>query len=345
MRIRKVCDWVDAYPLDALIIEDPYDLFYLTGLWFSVAQMVLCKMKAFLIVDGRYFEIAKEKLSHCEVLLSGDKVLGAILDNAHRVGFDSAFISVDRFEKLKSAAPSKSWMPIAKPLKGLRACKDDREIKALKQAASLTSQGYKHILQYLQEGVTEKQIAWEFEQYCRAHGASQLSFEPIVAFGSNSAYPHHRAGDAKLQRDQIVLLDLGAVVDDYRGDMTRVGFFGQAHPKLKYFYDLVKQAHDTALALVRPGLLLGELDRQVRSILAKESLEDLFTHGLGHGIGLQTHEYPFLRKNGEDRDLVLLPGMVFTIEPGLYLPGTGGVRYENTILVTETGAENFYAGL
>lgn len=345
MRIERVCKWVKEQKLDALLIENPADLFYLTGVLCSVGRLILKPEGAFLLVDGRYYEMAKKQGPPCEIVLAGKDALSEVLQSVKKVGFDSAFFTIDRYEALKTTIPRKEWVAVSKPLKNFRAFKDTGEIAALKRAARVTWEGYQKVLKNLKEGVTEMEIALDFELYCRRNGASKLTFEPIVAFGENSAYPHYRAGQARLKKNQIVLLDLGAVVDQYRGDMTRVFFFGEPHPDLERFYRLVQSAHDAAAAAVRPGIKIGDLDRIARSILAKEEVESLFTHALGHGVGLEAHEYPSVRADGEDRDLLLRPGMVFTIEPGLYLPGVGGVRYENTFAVTEHGAENFYAGL
>ena len=167
-----------------------------------------------------------------------------------------------------------------------------------------------------------------------------MAFEPIIAFGENSAYPHYREGKARLRSGQIVLMDTGAIVDHYHGDRTRMAFFGEVDPKLMHLFNVVRRAHKNAVLAVRPGICFGELDQMVRDEFTKEGLEKLFTHSLGHGIGLETHEYPRVRAGSEDANLPLEPGMVFTIEPGLYQPGLGGVRYEDMILVTEDGHEN-----
>ena len=343
MRMKRLSQWVDSKGLDCLIVEHPSDLFYLTGLWFSVGRFVATKEGGALLVDGRYYEIAKKKISFCKVLSAEKEEWCGVLDGAKKVGFDSAFLTVDAYETLKETLLGKQWIPILNPLKEARNCKDPAEIAALKRAAKLTWDGYQRVLGLLKEGVTEIEIALEFEFYCRHHGASAMSFEPIVAFGENSAYPHYRPGPVRLKQNQAVLLDFGAVVDNYRGDMTRVFFFGKPDPKLERFYQLIREAHDAAFAAVRPGIRLGVLDEIVRAILSKEGVESLFIHKLGHGVGIDVHEYPRLHFSGADRDLLLRPGMVFTIEPGLYLPGVGGVRYENTIAVTKEGAENFYA--
>lgn len=330
--------------LDALLIDHPSDVFYLTGQWFSLAKLVLKPNDSTLLVDGRYFDQAKGNVP-CNVLLAEKDTLSSVLKGTHSIGFDSSFVTVDRASAMQRSLSGKEWVSLARPLKELRVCKDPEEISALKRAAKMTAEGYRHILKHVKDGVVEQELALEFEVYIRKGGALKTSFDPIVAFGKHSALPHYRAGKETLRKNQIALFDLGAVMDHYRGDMTRVFFFGEPNRDLERFDGLVKKAHDLAANAICPGKRLGDLDGIVRSFFAKEGAEHLFTHSLGHGVGIDVHEYPLLRADGDDRDLILRPGMVFTIEPGLYLPGVGGVRHENTFVVTESGFENFYAEL
>lgn len=341
-RIERACKLLDQLKLEGLLIENPSDVFYLTGQWFSSARLLLKPESASLLVDGRYFGQANGK-APCEVILAEKEALAHAMKGLKKVGFDSSFVSWEKASLLQSSAPSKEWIPVPRPLKEMRVCKDLGEIEALKEAARVTAVGYAEVLKKLREGVEEREIAIEFECYSRRKGASKMSFMPIVAFGENSAYPHYRAGVAQLKKNQIALFDFGAVVNSYSGDMTRCFFFGQPQEELIRFYGLVRQAAALAVAAIRPGARLGRLDQIVRDFFAKEGVLPLYSHSLGHGVGIDVHEYPLLKVDGEDRDLILRAGMVFTIEPGLYLPGLGGVRYENTYVVTESGSENLYA--
>lgn len=343
MRLAKACRLVYELGLNGLLIDNPTDVFYLTGQWFSVARLLLKPQGAVLLVDGRYFAKAKECVA-VEVILIEKDTLYSQLKDMQKIGFDSAQLTVDQASALQQLLDIQ-WVPVSRPLKTLRVVKDAGELASLKKAAQVTRAGYENLLKHLKEGVLEENMGLEFEMFCRHHGASRLSFDPIVAFGKNSAFPHYHSSHVSLKKNQNVLLDLGAVVDHYRGDMTRVFFFGERQKELEKFYQLVKQAHDKAAALVRPGVRVGDLDVCVREFFATQGVETLFSHSLGHGIGLDVHEYPILRADGTDRDLILETGMVFTIEPGLYLPGVGGVRYENTVAVTDDGCENFYADI
>jgi Xaa-Pro aminopeptidase len=327
-------------PAEALIVDDPVDLFYLTGMSMTAGRMAVLQDRASLFVDGRYIDRAKKE-APCEARLKED--LADFLRSAKKVAFDSAFVTWDGFRGMEKALPGKEWIPVSRPLKWLRAIKDKKEIDALRRAARLTWEGYRHLLKLLKEGVAEEELALEFEFFCRKNGASKLSFPPIVAFGENSAFPHYRAGKSRLKSGQIALFDLGAVVDGYAGDMTRVAFFGRADPRLEKDYQIIQDAQRQVVRSVRPGATCGELAQIAHAALKKEGVAHLFTHGLGHGVGLDVHEFPSIRVDGGDPEAILKPGMVFTVEPGLYRAGLGGVRYEDTVLVTETGVENFFA--
>lgn len=319
------------------MIENPIDLFYLTRLSLSKGILVITDKRAELFVDGRYFEAA-QKQKDLTVRLYEKNSWAKYLKGS--IGFDSTFTSFAQYEMLKSSWPEVMWKPLESPLKQMRAKKNPEEIAALKRAAELTAKGIQHIKSLLKEGISEEELAFSFEFFCRKNGASGLSFDPIIAFGENSAYPHYRTGKALLKKGDIVLMDVGCVVDHYRGDLTRVEFFGKADPRIDHFFQVVKKAHDKAVQAARPGIKVGQLDRMVRDEFRKEGMEEYFLHSLGHGIGLETHEYPRLRDQGEDGETLLEPGMVVTIEPGLYQAGLGGVRYEDMILVTDQGSIN-----
>ncbi|HSX10876.1 MAG TPA: Xaa-Pro peptidase family protein [Chlamydiales bacterium] len=335
-RIRRLIKEVSA----PCLIDNLDELFYLTGMSVSRGRMFVSPAEAILFVDGRYFEKAKKE-APCPVQLWDEQK--HLLDKQKQVGFDSATVSYDGYLALKKSYPHVEWAALPHPVRNLRAIKDVREIALLKKAANLTWLGYQKIVEGLKVGVTEESLALEFEIFCRKNGASGLSFPPIVAFGENSAYPHYRAGKTRLRENQIVLVDVGAIVDHYCGDMTRVFFFGKIDPELMRFEQIVKRVQKKAVDHVKPGVRVGDLDSLVREEFEKDNVKQLYIHSLGHGIGVETHEFPLVRIDSPDKDVILQAGMVITIEPGLYQPGLGGVRIEDTVLVTETGHENFFA--
>jgi Xaa-Pro aminopeptidase len=329
--------------LDAAIIENPVDLLYLTGLSLSKGILCITKTESILFVDGRYFEKAKREASCSVGLWEGESPWRWLTERrCASVAFDSAFTSYDQFVHLEKKRGAASLVPCSRLLKEQRGVKSQEELRALQNAADLTWEGYRHVIASLKEGISEEALAWEFESFVRTRGASSLSFEPIIAFGENSAYPHHRAGKSQLKQDQIVLIDVGAVLASYRGDLTRVHFFGRPDPALVEMLAWTRAAQEAAFRAVRPGALLGSVDRSARAIYVEKGVEALFSHGLGHGIGLETHEYPSLKMSGPDIEVPIAQGMVFTLEPGLYRPGVGGVRWEDIVVVTKEGARRLY---
>lgn len=314
------------------LISDLTDLFYLTGMSLSRGLLILAESESRLYVDTRYFEEAKKKSAHPAYLWERNAPFEwAQTLSPKMVQFDSSTTSFDTYLFYQK------FFPNLEPIPGLcrakRRIKTTSEISALQKAAHLTHRGIEHVIKKLRKGVTEQELAWEFEKFVRENGASHLSFDSIIAFGEASAVPHHRACKAALHDNSIVLIDVGAVVDSYHGDLTRVAFFGVPNSVLEKRYRLIQEASQRALNAIRPGARVKDLDLVVREFFRQHGVESLFTHSLGHGIGLETHESPSIRANHADGDLLLEDGMTFTIEPGLYEPGLGGVRFEEMVVV------------
>lgn len=324
---------------DLLLVENSYDLFYLTGLKLSLGHLLIRKEKCCLFIDGRYFEMAS-KNSPVPINDLNTELEKQFFKGAKTWAFDGDKISYTQLQQFEKSFGKGVSDPSL--MKNLRLVKDAEEIAKMRKSADFGYKAYQYIRKKLKVGITESELSAELQIYCLKNGAEKMSFEPIIAFGVNSALPHYRPGDTRLKKKDIVLFDLGVVLDGYCSDMTRVDFVGKPDPKLKRLYDVNHAAQKAALALCRPGVRLEELDLAARKVMAKEGLEELFVHGLGHGIGLEVHEYPRIRKDGVDKNLKLEAGMAITIEPGLYLPGKGGVRYEDTIIITKKGYENLY---
>jgi Xaa-Pro aminopeptidase len=331
-RIRKLANHLDI----PCFIEQTADLLYLTGLDLSKGRLLVSKKETVLFVDGRYYEKAKKEAPCAVAEWHEQKKTGE-----KKIGFDSAGVSYEGYSALKKEFPEVEWIPKPSPVKMLRAIKEPKEIEALKKAQDLTWKGIQKVIEGLREGVTEEELALDFEVFSRRNGASRLSFSPIIAFGENSAYPHYRAGKSRLKKGDVVLIDVGAVVDKYNGDMTRIHYFGKPDERIVHFEKLVSQAQKKAMAHVKPGVRIGEIDQIVQDEFDRANVKQLYTHSLGHGIGLEGHEFPKIRFDGEDKNVILQSGMVFTIEPGLYQPGVGGVRIEDMVAVTQTGFEKF----
>ncbi len=316
--------------LDALIIDDPIDLYYLTGMSLSLGRLLIEPSQATLFVDGRYLE-ACEKESPIPVSIWDWKTPFPIKPNS-RVGFDSQKMTYDQAKQLESL--NIKLIPVKGPITKQRQIKDATEIAKLRDAATLGMKGFNHVLDLLKSGISEEELALELELFWRKSGGERLAFEPIIAFAENGSKPHYRSGKRKLAIGDCVLIDLGVVLNRYHSDMTRVVFFKESSKEMEKIYHIVLKAQETALSLCRAGVCIEELYKAAKDVIEGEGYK--FIHSLGHGIGLEIHEPPRIASGKE----VLVKNMVITIEPGIYVPGLGGVRIEDTIVINSSGFDN-----
>ncbi len=349
-RIEKLQKKLQKEEVDFLYLEDEKSIFYLTGLVVEQAQMYIGLNSSHLFVDGRFLEYAQKETPDLPLSLLSE---GAIEDFLKKeVGSKQALFlfpesySVGRLKKLRAFLSERKLGDLfigENPIDLLRMVKDPSEIQAIKKACSLTWTLFEELSRFFQEGVSEKEAATHLEILLRQKGASEASFPPIIAYTENAAYPHHIPSGRRCSSNELILIDMGVVLDHYRSDMTRVIFYGEIDPKLQEIYDVVRRAQDKAISLCKPGVRLGELDKAARRVIEEAGFGNYFTHSLGHGIGLETHENPRVKEGGRDSELLLSPGMVITIEPGIYIPGLGGVRYEDIIVITQESCENLYS--
>lgn len=343
-RLERLRKSLQTLPCDALLIEDPIDLFYLTGMKLSKGELIVTEKEARLIVDGRYLEICQQQPLYPVQLLQENSLQETLADFQVKVlGFDERHMSYKAWVSLMESITKVCAVPLVPTdsvVQKLRMIKDEEEIEALRRAARLGYEGYEYVVSLLQEGISESTLALELEFFWKKKGGSALAFDPIIAFSSNSSMPHYRAGETKLCKGTSVLIDIGVILNNYHSDMTRVVPFGTPPPIFKEIYLIVQEAKEKAFALCHPGSTVGELDRAARSWITSKGYGEYFTHSLGHGVGLEIHEPPFIRETGPYGAFPLEPGMVITIEPGIYLPGIGGVRLEDTIVITKNGFEN-----
>lgn len=333
----------------ALFIEDPIDILYLTGMQVSTGIIIILPEKALFILDGRYIEAGK-KQSPCPVLLLKSDLFTTMDTDAEfqkvkQLGFNTETTSYQKYLDFKKKADQRgiTLIPWKAPLRELRLIKDAEEIAYLKQAADLGTEGFYFLCHHLKEGMSEQEAAFELEFFWKKSGAQGLAFEPIIAFGANSSMPHYRPGKTQLKKGDAVLIDIGVVLDHYHSDMTRVVFFQEVDPIIRNIYEIVAEAQLNALKICHPGTTLGQLDDAARKWIESKGYGEYFSHGLGHGVGLEIHEFPSIKRIPEMENIPLQEGMVLTIEPGIYLPGNGGVRIEDTIVITKHGHENLSA--
>lgn len=343
MRISRFQQWMQQQSIDLFLIEDPLSIEYLTGFQLSLGKLLLGHNHQKLFVDGRYFEKAS-LLDGIEVCLWHPQNPYPFLSEitaATRLGFDSDRLSYAAFLHLQTAVMEQKvplvLEPVANPLKEMRAVKDQEELDALEEAAELGSRGYDFVLGLLKEGISEQQVATELEIFWRRQGASGVAFESIIAFGANSSHPHHRASQRQLRPQDVVLIDIGVTLNRYHSDMTRTHFFKSVPEKMQQVYELVLAAHEAACSAATVGMRACDLDAVARTIIEAGGWGKEFCHSLGHGIGLQVHEFPRLSAS---ENCLLKEGMVITIEPGIYLPRVGGVRIEDTVVIEKATARS-----
>lgn len=251
------------------------------------------------------------------------------------VGFDSQHTSYESYEAKKQF--SCHWEPLKLFVEKLRSIKSAQEITQMRQAAALGSLGYDYVLSILREGITEKEVARKLRTFWAEAGATGPSFPPIIAFGEHAAFPHAIVTDRPLCKGDIVLIDIGVLLNGYCSDMTRTIAWGTPHPQLIESYPIVVEAQKAAIALCKEGALCGDIHEEVIRVLREQNLDPYFFHGTGHGVGRDVHEYPRLSPAG--KTLVLESSMTVTVEPGVYFPGIGGIRIEDTLLIQ--GSKNF----
>ena len=339
----KLNEHFSAWGIDALLISGRENILYLTGFSGTDAAAVITGDRVFLLVDGRYITAARETVRGAEIIEIRDLMDGVAealsAAQARRIGFDSAVLTVHTHKQLLKALHGEVLLlPLSEELVMLRAVKDEHELACMRKAAAIASGALLAIQQHIRPGVTEQDIALELDFRMRRDGADEISFPTIVASGKNSALPHASPSSRRIEAGDVVVIDYGAVLEGYHSDETCTFFVGFADPEARQVYARVLEAHDLAIAELRTGAACRDVDRIVRDSLGKAGLSTFFSHGTGHGVGLDVHEAPRLNSRST---AILEAGMVVTIEPGVYLPGRWGIRIEDTALVRDDGCEIF----
>jgi len=330
-----------AEKLDVLLIFGLPNMRYLCGFTGTDGVLLITADASLFLTDSRYIGQAQEQVSADHVHCYKNK-LQAVADElsnlgGQRVGFDATAVTVALYEELIGlTADCFDWCPLTTQLQALRGVKTKKELVALKSAANLNYQAFNTILPQIKPGVTELEIAMELEFALKRFGGEANAFDFIVASGIRGALPHGVASEKKIEAGELVTIDFGTRVDGYHSDETVTLAIGEVDRKLRQIFDIVLEAHDSALASIRPEMALCDLDVVARDFISSQGYGEYFGHGLGHGVGLEIHEYPAVSSRSDQR---LLEGMVFTVEPGVYVPGIGGVRIEDTVVVTADGFE------
>ena len=329
---------------DLCLITDEKQRLYFLGFHSSAGYLMFNKNRKTFVVDKRYFYAAKKKLAPrgYEVICGSDftPLVNAVENlSVATLGIDFSATNLNQFALLKKLLPGVAFKDIGAELAEQASIKYSGEIDSIAKACKIAEKSFKQVLKSLKEGVTEKEIAAELEYLFEKNGASDKSFDSIIAFGANSAVPHHASGKTKLHYNMPVLMDFGCIYNGYCSDMTRTLWFGdQPTEEFLNAYESVYDAHVAVFNGLEPGMNGGEADAIARDLLKERGYGEYFTHSLGHGIGVNIHEYPWLAPN---RDCLLLDGMVFSDEPGVYFDGKFGIRIEDSIYLQNGTAHTF----
>jgi len=341
-RLRKLRTLIAEKGVDALLLSQPENLRYLSGFTGSSGWLLISGQSAILATDFRYVEQAKGESPDFEITQTNqelrDWLPGLVSDLGwHKLGFEANFISYGGYHKLSEAIETKQinleLVPTTGIVEQLRSTKEPEELGFIKKAVALAEAAFEQAKGIIRPGITEKEAAWEIEKLLRQKGSEGMPFEIIVASGPNSALPHAQPTEKIIRSGEPVLIDMGARISGYCSDFSRTLFLGKADKTLQEIYNIVLKAQTTAIERVESGMDASQADQLARSVVEQAGYGDAFGHGLGHGVGLAVHEFPTLGPTSSDS---LADGMVFTIEPGIYLAGKGGVRIED-IVVLENG--------
>ena len=343
MRAQKLFEIVDLGPSETCLITDLSDIRWLTGFSGSHAWLVARHQELFLLTDGRYVEQARAEIeAHCAVveviecrtLAAMQKATETLTQGSATVQFQDSQLTYQNFLALQ-AELSSTLMPCDSSIKFLRRQKDDIEIQLIESACLIADHALQQCVHLLSTGVTENEVRDELEYAMRRLGADGPSYDTIVASGpTNSARPHHHPTGTKIENGHTVIIDVGALVAGYHSDMTRSFVVGPMSSEQAEWYEAVRAAQQAGVEACRPGVQVSEIDAACRRVLSQAGLEQYFTHGTGHGVGLVIHEEPFINSSGQ---AILQPGDVVTVEPGLYRGGFGGFRVEDLVVITEHG--------
>ncbi|MFC5469220.1 M24 family metallopeptidase [Cohnella suwonensis] len=341
LRLTRVRKRLEELGVDGLLITNAFNRRYLTGFTGSSGYVLVTKEKALLFTDFRYASQAAEQAKAYEIVLHAIKPAESIYEamrslDVKKLGFEKNHVAYATYMAYQEQFSGIGLVPTENIVESLRGIKDEKELGFIRKAVEITELSFEHILGMMKPGISEQDISAELEYSMRKNGAPSSAYATIVASGERGALPHGLASGKLLAADEFVTLDFGASYEGYCSDLTRTVFIGTPTNKHKEIYSIVLEANRATLAGLKPGISGQDGDSLARDIIAGHGYGPNFGHGLGHAFGLEIHEPVRLSQQSKD---ILRPGMVITVEPGIYIPGFGGVRIEDDIVVTETGIE------
>jgi len=350
-RIKRLRKELEILKLDGIMITNPANRLYLSGFMGDTGMLFIDSKDAFIATDSRFYFQAKQECPDYELIQAGNESPYQMFMKRKKlegrtIGFESDNVVVSQLKAIRKRMKGVKLVGVDGLVIKIRSIKDHGEIEKIKAAQKITDQAFQMLLGKVKPGMTEIELAWITEKYMREKGAQKLAFPTIVASGPNAALPHAVASKRKIKKGEVLLFDMGCVVDEYCSDMTRTVFIGKPSEKMRAVYNLVLEAHLMVFELTSPGKKVAEIDRISREYIYKaiwkgkplmgsEKGQGRYEHGLGHGVGVEVHELPVLSmKRKKD---VIQPGQVITNEPAIYIEGEGGVRIEDMMLITKDG--------
>ncbi len=342
-RIQEVKKYLREYQLSHILISDEHHARYISGFESSNVLLLISRRKNILFTDFRYQSVATQfcrknpSWRFIEIRKKNFAFLKDHIKQQSRVGIQSDQITVDACDHLRKQLKGVRLIKLRDALSFIPAVKMNNEIKALQKAAAIADRAFLKLLPEIKTDMSEKEVARRLDELCRHYGSEKPSFDTIVLFGARSAMPHGKPSSRRLKNGDWLLFDFGCTIDGYFSDMTRTIVKGKASKKQRYIYDTVATAHEKAKKAICPGVEACFVDSKARTVIDEAGYGETFGHPTGHGVGLIIHEKPSIHKN---ITTILSKNMVFTIEPGIYIDGFGGVRIEDMMVVTDTGARS-----
>lgn len=339
-RVEKLKASFHEHEIDGFLIMSPYNRRYISGFTGTAGAVLISNNKALFITDFRYIEQAEKQAVGFEIVQHKDTIYQEIAKKVKELGiknlgFESEHVTYQQYEIFNKQMDVK-LVPVSQLVEKIRLIKDAEEIKTIQYAAHIADQTFEHIIKFIRPGVTEKEVANEIEFYMRKLGANCSSFDIIVASGARSALPHGVASEKVIENGELVTLDYGCYYNGYCSDITRTVAVGHINDELKKIYEIVYEAQKRGVEGIKPGLTGKEADALTRDYIKEQGYGDYFGHSTGHGLGMEVHEGPTLSVRS---NTVLEPGMVVTVEPGIYIAGVGGCRIEDDVFITNSGGQ------
>ncbi|MCR3760766.1 Xaa-Pro peptidase family protein [Clostridium felsineum] len=341
-RIKRVIDNMKKHNLSQMIVTSPSSVFYLSGALIDPGERL---MAMYINVSGKVTFIINslfknsKGLGNNEIVTYDDSeepipILLKIINKESTLGIDKNWPAHFLIELMENS--NMKFINSSPIIDEVRMIKDEEEIKVLRESSKINDKVMEELIKYIDESKTEKEMAKVIQEIFQKNGIEKLSFETICSYGKNGADPHHMPDDTKLKEGDSIVIDMGGVYNNYCSDMTRTFFYKEPCEEAKKIYDIVKRANEAGKNAVKPGVKLSDIDKITREVIEKEGYGEYFTHRTGHNIGIEDHEFPSV---GGNSDIKAQVGMVFSIEPGIYIPEKYGVRIEDLVVVTETGCE------